>query len=264
MLQKPVIIPGSPPPAAIAPVPFQDTSWSCLAFCLWNPKPVDQAHLPIEGGETTQRNNIMQSLPPTPLSLSTKSIGGKSLATLSQKSPPPNLHGRQSLAKGYGHSPSFTTHQGPTCCCICQGRQSPAETKRLSPYALPSFCQVPHATFPPPGPNHPGSGEAGFWNQPAFFTPALARLLIFRPAKPIPSSWALTWRNQSGWHHQGPHSSLVDHQEGQESSLVSIPIKSLPASTSKTTNFLWEQQDIDHYPQRYEPKLLDSDAGEPL
>lgn len=62
-----------PPPAAIAPVPFQDTSWSCLAFCLRNPKPVDQAHLPIEREKKTQRkrNNIMKPLPPshTPQSL---------------------------------------------------------------------------------------------------------------------------------------------------------------------------------------------------
>lgn len=107
-----------PPPAATAPVPFQDTSWSCLAFCLWNPKPVDQAHLPIEGGrKTTQRNSVMQSLPPTRLSLSTKSIAGKNLATLSQKSPAPNLHGRQSLPRGYGHSLSPASRQGPTCCC---------------------------------------------------------------------------------------------------------------------------------------------------
>lgn len=61
-----------PPPAAIAPVPFQDTSWPCLAFCLRNPKPVDQAHLPIEGEKKKkktqrQRNNIMRSLPPAPL-----------------------------------------------------------------------------------------------------------------------------------------------------------------------------------------------------
>lgn len=136
------------------------------------------------GKKTTQRNNIMQSLPPTPPSLSTKSIEGKSLATLSQKSPPPNLHGRQSLARGYSHSPSFTPRQRPTCCCICQSRQLPAETKCLSPYALPSFCQVPYPTFPPPGPNHPGSGKAGFWNQPAFFTPALARQFLGQLSPP--------------------------------------------------------------------------------
>lgn len=119
---------------------------------------------PHRGGEKNNSKKQYNAVPPScpPPSLSTKSTGGKSLATLSQKSPPPNLHGRQSLSRGYGHSPSFTPCQGPTCCCICQTRQLPAQRKRLSPYALPSFCQVPYATFPPPGPNHPGSGEAGF------------------------------------------------------------------------------------------------------
>lgn len=60
-----------PPPAAIAPVPFQDTSWPCLAFCLRNPKPVDQAHLPIEGEKKKknskakkQYNEVPPSRPP--------------------------------------------------------------------------------------------------------------------------------------------------------------------------------------------------------
>lgn len=130
-----------PPPAAAAPVPFQDTSWSCLAFCLWNPKPVDQAHLPIEGGwKTTQRNNVMQSLPPTPLSLSTKSIAGKSLATRSQKSPAPNLHGRQSLARGSGHSPSLTPARAlPAAALFFGGRNKasfPICTSQLVPSTL--------------------------------------------------------------------------------------------------------------------------------
>ena len=34
MLQKPVIILGSPPPTASAPVSVQGTSWPCLASCL--------------------------------------------------------------------------------------------------------------------------------------------------------------------------------------------------------------------------------------
>lgn len=193
-----------PPPAATAPVPFQDTSWSCLAFCLWNPKPVDQAHLPIEGGrKTTQRNNVMQSLPPTPLSLSTKSIAGKSLATLSQKSPAPNLHGRQSLARGYGHSPALTSCQGPTCCCTFF---LVAETKHLSPYALPSLCQVPYATFSPCGPNLPGVRKG---LETSLLSSLLALAWQFLGHTTL--SWALTWRNQSGWDHQGPFSRLVNH-----------------------------------------------------
>lgn len=50
-------------------------------------------------------------------------------------------------------------------------------------------------------------------------------MTIFRPTKPTTLSWALTWRNKPNWDHQGSHSRLVDHQEGQESSLVSIPTK---------------------------------------
>lgn len=228
-----------PPPAAIAPVPFQDTSWSCLAFCLWNPKPVDQAHLPIEGGKkkTTQRNNIMQSLPPAPLSISTKSIGGKSLATLSQKSPPPNLHGRQSLARGDGHSASFTPCHGHTCCCVCQSGQSPAQTKHLSPYALPQLLPSTSRDLPSPGPNQPGSSEEGFWNQPAFFTPA-----------PVRWFW-----NQSGWDHQGSplqpggpwgaageffglHSHKVICQSGHQKLLIFCGSSRPLATTHRDTN----------------------------
>lgn len=186
MLQKPVIIPGSPLPQPLHLCHFKTPAGHVLPSAS---EIQNQWIKPISpwagrGGRTTQRNNIMQTLPPAPLSLSTKSIGGKSLATLSQKSPSLNLHGRQSLARGYGHGPSFTPCQGPTCCCICQSRQLPAETKRLSPYALPSFCQVPHATFPSPSPNHPGSGEAGFWNQPAFLTPALVKQFLGQLSPP--------------------------------------------------------------------------------
>lgn len=135
---------------------------------------------PHRRGEKNNSNNVTQSLPPAPLSLSTKSIAGKNLSTLSQKSPAPNLHGRQSLLRGYGHSPSLTFHQGPTCCCAFF---LVAETKHLSPNALPSLCQVPYATFSPCGPNVPGSGEEGFRNQPDFFTPCPGTT-IFTPTKP--------------------------------------------------------------------------------
>lgn len=54
-----------PPPAAIAPVPFQDTSWSCLAFCLRNPKPVDQAHLPIERKKNSKEKKQYNEAPPS-------------------------------------------------------------------------------------------------------------------------------------------------------------------------------------------------------
>lgn len=57
-----------------------------------------------------------------------------------------------------------------------------AETKHLSPYALPSLRQVPYATFSLCGPNLPGSGEQGFRNQPAFFTPCPG-MTILRPTK---------------------------------------------------------------------------------
>lgn len=99
-----------------------------------------------------------------------------------------------------------------------------AETKHLSPYAHPSLRQVPYATFSPRGPNVPGSGEEGFRNQPVFFTPCPG-MTIFRLTKPTTLSWDLTWRNKSGWDHQRPHSRLVNHQEGQENYLVSIPTK---------------------------------------
>lgn len=118
-----------------------------------------------------------------------------------------------------------------------------------------------------------GSGEERFRNQPAFFTPCPG-MTIFRPTKPTTLSWTLTWRNQSGWHHQDPHSRLVDHQEGQESSLLSIPTKLFATERIKNywvffvvvlfSVFLWEEQDIDHFLQRYEPKLLNSDDGESL
>lgn len=143
-----------------------------------------------------------------------------------------------------------------------------AETKHLSPYALPNLCQVPYATFSPCGPNLPGSGEEGFRNQPAFFTPCPG-MTIFRPhhlvlnsdvEKPVRPE--TTKVPSPGW---------WTTRRGRK--VLWSPFTTKLFATEHIKNywgffccfgFLWKEKDIDHYLQRYKPKLLNSDDGESL
>lgn len=191
-----------PPPAAIAPVPFQDTSWSCLAFCLRNPKPVDQAHLPIEreknnSKEKKQYNEAPPSLPPSrsPQSLHQVNKGKLSSAE------PEDLHLICMADKARGELRPQPCGS-PVTSYLLSRQGSACRTKLPSPYALPGMCQVPYVTFPLLGPKLPGEWQAAFWMQPGFFTPAPARLSIFRPCKLNPLSWALSWWSHSGWDRQ--------------------------------------------------------------
>lgn len=127
---------------------------------------------PHRGGKkkTTQRqrNNIMRSLPPAPLNPSTKSTGGQSLATPSQKGPPAQLHGRQSPTRVKAAAPPVPPARALPAAAVAEGRRWQAGTKLLSPYALPGVCQVPYVTFPSLWPKSPGERRGSVWKTACF------------------------------------------------------------------------------------------------
>lgn len=94
---------------------------------------------------------------PNPLSLSTKSIGGKSLATLSQKSPSPNLHGRQSPVRGYSHNPSLTPPPGPYLLLYLPEQAIGGRNKASFPICTSQL--LPSTSRNLPGPSHPESAQ---------------------------------------------------------------------------------------------------------
>lgn len=217
-----------PPPAAIAPVPFQDTSWSCLAFCLRNPKPVDQAHLPIEreknnSKEKKQYNEAPPSLPPAPLSPSTKSTRG-SWAALSRRISISSAW-QTKPEESSGHSLA-AARSPPTC---CRGRARPAEQSFL-PH-MHSLACAKYLMWPSPcsGPNCLGSGKQRFECSLVFsLLPQQGLAFLGRVSlTPCLELWA-------GEATRAETASLRDLQKGKHSSSTSTPTKLLADKCSKT------------------------------
>lgn len=242
-----------PPPAAIAPVPFQDTSWSCLAFCLRNPKPVDQAHLPIERKKNSKEKKQYNEAPP--------SFPHPSVPPPSQQGeaeqrwaggPPSYLHGRQSPEEGSGCS-LLTAPSAPTC---CRGRPRPAEQSFL--LHMHSLARAEYLMWPSPrlGPNCLGSGKQHF--ECSLFSSLLPQQgLAFLGHAGSPPRLEL-WAGKAT---QAETTSLMDHQKQQDGSSISIPTVTCQQVQQNQT-ILCESSRMLTATQRHEPTWPDSDTGE--